>query len=137
MDAGLHVIVDKPAGVYIAQAREINEAAAQHPELLLGMMFNQRTDKLHIKVSPDGGAWTEALVVDAVTGRVGLGTTSPAVCLDVDGPVRVKSYTVAGVPAAMAGAGQVIFVSDEAGGATLAFSDGTSWRRVADRAVIA
>jgi hypothetical protein len=93
-------------------------------------------DKLHIKVSPDGSAWTEALVIDAATGRVGLGTATPAVKLDVDGPVRAKSYTVAGVPAANAGAGQMIFVSNEAGGATLAFSDGTSWRRVTDRAVI-
>lgn len=93
-------------------------------------------DKLHIKVSPDGSAWTEALVIDAATGRVGLGTATPAVKLDVDGPVRAKSYTVAGVPAASAGAGQMIFISNEAGGATLAFSDGTSWRRVADRAVI-
>jgi hypothetical protein len=28
------------------------------------------------------------------------------------------------------------FVSDEAGGATLAFWDGTDWRRVQDRAVV-
>jgi hypothetical protein len=92
-------------------------------------------DKLHIKVSPDGSAWTEAVVVDSA-GKVGLGTATPAVKLDVDGPIRTKSYTVAGVPAASAGAGQMIFVSDEAGGATLAFSDGTDWRRVADRAMI-
>lgn len=92
-------------------------------------------DKLHVKVSPDGSAWTEALVVDP-SGKIGLGTAAPAVKLDVDGPVRVASYTVAGVPPASAGAGQVIFVSNEAGGATLAFSDGTSWRRVADRVVI-
>lgn len=92
-------------------------------------------DKLHIKVSPDGSAWTEAMVVDP-TGKVGLGTASPAVKLDVDGPIRTRSYTVAGMPAANAGAGQMIFVSNEAGGATLAFSDGTNWRRVADRAVV-
>ena len=93
-------------------------------------------DKLRIKVSPDGSAWTEALVVDAATGRVGLGIANPAVRLDVEGAVRVKPFTVAEVPAASAGAGQLIFVSDETGGATLAYSDGTSWRRVADRAVI-
>ncbi|MBN9309880.1 MAG: DUF2793 domain-containing protein [Devosia sp.] len=92
-------------------------------------------DNLHIKVSPDGSAWTEALVVDT-SGKVGIGTASPAVKLDVDGPIRCKPYTVAGVPAASAGAGQMIFVSNEAGGATLAFSDGTNWRRVADRAVV-
>jgi len=51
---------------------------------------------------------------------------------------KVGSYTVAGVPSAStAGAGSIIYVSDETGGAVLAFSDGTDWRRVTDRAVIA
>jgi Protein of unknown function (DUF2793) len=66
---------------------------------------------------------------------VGIGTT-PVCKLDVDGPVRVKSYTVATVPSAAAGAGQTIYVSNESGGAVIAFSDGTNWRRVTDRAVI-
>jgi hypothetical protein len=52
--------------------------------------------------------------------------------LDVAGPVGVKSYTVAGVPSA-AIAGRIIHVSDESGGAVLAFSDGSIWRRVTDR----
>ena len=34
------------------------------------------------------------------------------------------------------GAGAMIFVTDEVGGAVPAFSDGTDWRRVTDRAVI-
>lgn len=50
---------------------------------------------------------------------------------------RARTYAVSALPsAAGAGAGSIIFVSDEAGGATLAFSDGTDWRRVADRAVV-
>jgi hypothetical protein len=57
--------------------------------------------------------------------------------LDIDGPARVKSYTVATLPAANAGAGQIIFVSNETGGAVLAFSDGANWRRVTDRAIVA
>ena len=32
--------------------------------------------------------------------------------------------------------GAVIYVSDESGGAVPAFSDGTNWRRVTDRAVV-
>lgn len=52
-----------------------------------------------------------------------------------EGPVA-PPYTVAGVPAATGNAGKTIFVSDESGGAVLAFSDGTEWRRVTDRAVI-
>jgi hypothetical protein len=48
---------------------------------------------------------------------------------------QLLSYTVAGVPSASP-AGQMIFVSDEAGGAVPAFSDGTNWRRVTDRAVV-
>lgn len=52
-------------------------------------------------------------------------------------PVRMPSYTVAGVPsAATAGAGAMIYVSNESGGAVIAFSDATNWRRVTDRAII-
>lgn len=49
--------------------------------------------------------------------------------------VATKSFTVATVPSA-ADVGRVIYVSNEAGGAVLAFSDGVNWRRVTDRAII-
>lgn len=51
--------------------------------------------------------------------------------------LKSGSYTVATVPSASsAGAGARIYVSNESGGAVTAFSDGTNWRRVTDRAVI-
>ncbi|MFC3119934.1 hypothetical protein ACFOHS_22780 [Jhaorihella thermophila] len=34
------------------------------------------------------------------------------------------------------GAGTLIYVSDESGGPVIAFSDGTNWRRMTDRAVV-
>jgi len=49
---------------------------------------------------------------------------------------ETPTYTVATLPN-VGGGGGMIFVSDETGGATLAFSDGTNWRRVQDRAVVA
>lgn len=49
MRAGLNVLCDKPAGVYTKQVREMNEEAKKHPDLLFGMMFNQRTNPLYIK----------------------------------------------------------------------------------------
>ena len=51
------------------------------------------------------------------------------------GPPVVPSYTVAGLPSASTAA-QMIYVSDETGGAVLAFSDGTNWRRSTDRAIV-
>ena len=52
-------------------------------------------------------------------------------------PPKLPSYTVAGVPSASTyGAGSMIYVSDESGGAVPAFSDGSNWRRVTDRAVV-
>lgn len=48
--AGLHVMVEKPAGVYTMQVREMNEEADKHPELTFGMMFNQRTNCIYRKV---------------------------------------------------------------------------------------
>jgi hypothetical protein len=50
-------------------------------------------------------------------------------------PVTLPSYTVAGVPSASPAA-QMIYVSNETGGAVPAFSDGTNWRRVTDRAIV-
>ena len=49
---------------------------------------------------------------------------------------RAPTYTVATLPAAATYPRGVIYVSNEAGGATLAFSDSTNWRRVQDRAVV-
>ena len=49
---------------------------------------------------------------------------------------RPQTYTVITVPDATKNESQIIYVSDESGGATLAFSDGTNWRRVQDRAII-
>ena len=47
---GIHVMVEKPAGVYTKQAREMNEFADKHPEVKFGMMFNQRTNCVYRKI---------------------------------------------------------------------------------------
>ena len=49
-EAGLHVMCEKPAGVYTLQVREMIAAADKHPELNFGMMFNQRTNCVYRKV---------------------------------------------------------------------------------------
>ncbi len=50
MKRGIHVMCEKPAGVYTKQVREMNEEAKKHPEVVFGMMFNQRTDCLYRKM---------------------------------------------------------------------------------------
>ena len=50
MKAGLHVMCEKPAGVYTLQVREMIAEADKHPELKFGMMFNQRTNHIYRKV---------------------------------------------------------------------------------------
>jgi hypothetical protein len=51
-----------------------------------------------------------------------------------DGVAVFNTFTVATVPTAVAGG--FIYVSDETGGATMAFSDGTNWRRTTDLAIV-
>lgn len=50
MKRGIHVMVEKPAGVYTKQVREMNEEADRHPEVVFGMMFNQRTNCVYRKL---------------------------------------------------------------------------------------
>lgn len=47
--AGLHVMCEKPAGVYTKQVREMNEEAKKH-DVVFGMMFNQRTNHIYRKM---------------------------------------------------------------------------------------
>ncbi len=47
LDADVHVLVEKPAGVYTAQVRELLDAAAAKPHLTTAIMFNQRTNPLY------------------------------------------------------------------------------------------
>ena len=49
MKRGLHVLVEKPAGVYTRQVREMNEMAARS-HVKFGMMFNQRTNCIYRKM---------------------------------------------------------------------------------------
>lgn len=93
--------------------------------------------RISFQTTPNGSTSLQARLDITESGNVGIGVVNPSTKLEVDGPVRVKSYTVAGAPSASgAGAGAIIYVSNETGGAVLAFSDGTNWRRVTDRAVI-
>ena len=73
-------------------------------------------------------------VADAVTSQADLGSIVTAGVFYPD-QIVFPSYTVSTVPSASP-PGQMIYVSNESGGAVPAFSDGTNWRRVTDRAVI-
>lgn len=48
-ERGLHVMCEKPAGVYTKQVREMNEAASK-TDVKFSMMYNQRTNPLYVKL---------------------------------------------------------------------------------------
>lgn len=56
---GIHVMCEKPAGVYTKQVREMNEEVEKHRDVVFGMMFNQRTDPVYRKMKElvAGGAY--------------------------------------------------------------------------------
>jgi hypothetical protein len=51
-------------------------------------------------------------------------------------PWQLPTYAKAALPSVSEYNGHIICVSDDVGGKTIAFSDGTSWRRVQDRNVV-
>ncbi len=62
LNAGKHTLVEKPAGVYTRQVREMNAVASAHPELVFAMDFNQRTDPVYRKA--------KSLVEEGVLGEI-------------------------------------------------------------------
>ena len=77
-------------------------------------------------IAPDGSTERDALI--AVQKRTG-GLTHAAL-----GPL--PSYAKASLPDAATYVDCLIIVTDETGGRVPAFSDGSDWRRVTDRAVV-
>lgn len=46
----IHVLVEKPVGVYSKQVAELNDVAAARPHLTFGIMFNQRRNPLYVRL---------------------------------------------------------------------------------------
>ena len=61
LNRNIHVMVEKPAGVYTKQVKEMNDCAKKHPETVFGMMFNQRTNCVYRKLKElvDSGKYGE------------------------------------------------------------------------------
>jgi hypothetical protein len=83
-----------------------------------------------VTVSEDEGS-----VADGATITYDLGSIISASGLIYPDQFVLPTFTVSTLPSAITPA-QMIYVSDESGGATVAFSDGTNWRRVQDRAIV-
>lgn len=49
LNSGLHVLIEKPAGVYTRQVREMNEAAARSGKVY-SIMYNQRSNPIYAKL---------------------------------------------------------------------------------------
>ena len=50
MKRSINIMLEKPAGVYTKQVLEMNAEAEKHPEVVFGMMFNQRTNPVYKKL---------------------------------------------------------------------------------------
>ena len=87
----------------------------------------------------DYGSITSSANITIDYGAVNETGTVPAIgdfeyISDIFGPTG-DSFVVASLPNA-AQPGQMIYVRDETGGSVMAFSDGTNWRRITDRAIV-
>lgn len=88
-------------------------------------------NNFNVKVSQDGQSFSNAILVRADNGNVGIGTYWPTAKLHVDGMLKLGSVTQANLPnPSDAGVGALIVVSDTADGIALAICDGSAWRRV-------
>ncbi len=100
------------------------------------VLYNSQLPAADLRLA-DGRLQVEGIADSYFTANLGIGTQSPTTKLDVRGAVRLGSYTISSLPiASTLGAGSIIYVPDEAGGPTIAFSDGTDWRRMSDRAAV-
>ena len=118
----------------------------------ISLTGNATADSITIAVTGSGDSifvtgGDMGTVEEAVTDSEDLGSVDAVVTVEIDMGTIVTSgviypdqlviptFTVATLPSVVPAA-QMIYVSDESGGSVPAFSDGTNWRRVTDRAIV-
>ena len=74
------------------------------------------------------------LIINSIANSYDLGSISTS-GLVYPAQFVLPSFTVSTLPS-VSPAGQMLFVTDETGGAIPAFSDGTNWRRISDAAIV-
>lgn len=85
-------------------------------------------DDWHVKVSPDGSTWYEAIVADKDTGNVGIGTSAPKTLLDIaDDSLRLRSAKTPASESDTGIQGQIAWDSDYIHVCT----DTDTWKRAA------
>jgi hypothetical protein len=115
------------------------------------LVMNSATDTLTIAASSGSDIFVDGadfgLTTETVTASDDLGLVTEVVDIQSDlGSLVISgliypdqfvlpSYTTSTLPSASI-AGSMIYVTNDSGGAVPAFSDGTNWRRVTDRAIV-
>ena len=72
---------------------------------------------------------------DVIGAQIGVGIPLKQIIIDAPLPLRVYLVSELPDPTQFVN-GDHVFVPDETGGSIPAFSDGTDWRRVTDRAIV-
>ena len=134
----------KLVACHLAQCRDFHLAHHRQP---IDFRFERATQSVNTGVVEgvvfqpitDYGVITDTANITMDYGVVNEVGTVPAIgdfeyISDIFGPTG-DSFVVASLPSA-AQPGQMIYVSDETAGSVMAFSDGTNWRRITDRAVV-
>jgi hypothetical protein len=99
--------------------------------------FDDSTNTLQVTNLDVMGSFSHVEDYGSITQAANIVVDYGVVTVDDRQPTSHDSYTVAEANAlTYINPGDMIFVSNETGGATMAFYDGTDWRRITDRAVI-
>lgn len=135
-DATNRLSVKSPAILFDNQSTDIQvklnkNIASNTASLLMQTGFSGRAeigltgnDNLTFKVSSDGSTWNDSFSIAAGTGEA-----------EFDQPLALKQYSKSSLPSATT-SGRLIYVHDATGGSSVAYSDGSSWRRISDSTVI-
>jgi hypothetical protein len=124
-------------GALVIQSSQTNLAGFRLLPFFSDIHFQNTNSSGNIVFSGGFGSALSGNIIARTTGRMAVGDIAPTCKLDVDGPLRTRAISFAQLPSpSSAGAGAIVMISDEALGAVLAFSDGSNWRRVTDRAIV-